>query len=214
MFRNEQGGIINTQRVETTEQKDAAAYIRPGDVVLELGARYGTVTYQIHKALKGRGMIVSIEPDFSVWNVLHENLSINGCMEKDDPTRPHLIPGVISKVPQTLVGEGYGAKTIAGTCANNNTTVDELYKVYADTFNSRPFTVVVADCEGCLDTVLLENPQLLKTVTLVLFEADGTRVKNARVFSLLTSAGFQNHTPFFTRPVWDYVLGFHSVWKR
>ena len=208
MFTNEHGDTIDVGRVETTEQHDAAMYIIPGDVVLELGARYGTVTYQIHKALKGLGAIVAVEPDSSVWSVLQSNLQNNGCMERNDPTRPVIIPGVISRIPQTLVGEGYGAKTVPG--AGVHTTIDDVYAKYG----IQPFTVIVADCEGCLGTVLLENSALLKTARLVLFEADGTRCENAHVRTLLRNAGFKDKTCVSTRPLWDYVFNFHSVWVK
>jgi hypothetical protein len=208
MFRNERGDIIDTARVETTEQNDAAKYILPGDIVLELGARYGTVTYQIHKALKGVGIIVAVEPDPSVWSVLRSNLRTNGCMDKRDPTQPLLIPGVISRSPQTLVGTGYGARTVPG--AGGHITITDLYSKY----RIPPFTVIVADCEGCLSKVLVENSHLLDSARLVLFEADGKRCENAHVRTLLRNAGFSDSTCPSTRPLWDYFLKFHSVWIK
>ena len=36
---------INTNLIEVTEQRLVKQYIEPDDVVLELGARYGSVSY-------------------------------------------------------------------------------------------------------------------------------------------------------------------------
>jgi len=50
-FYNERGERIKTHVREWIEQRDAAQFIRSTDVVLELGARYGTVTSVINRKL-------------------------------------------------------------------------------------------------------------------------------------------------------------------
>ena len=48
---DENYNIIDTYNNEYTEQNDAKEYIKPTDVVLELGGRYGTVSTVINKIL-------------------------------------------------------------------------------------------------------------------------------------------------------------------
>jgi len=57
---------INHNLVEVPEQKLVNIYIQPDDVVLELGARYGTVSCNINKKLNNKLNQVSVEPDSRV----------------------------------------------------------------------------------------------------------------------------------------------------
>jgi len=55
---------------EKEEQDDAKKYILPTDCVLELGARYGTVSVVINKKLNNPSLHVVVEPDNNVWGLL------------------------------------------------------------------------------------------------------------------------------------------------
>jgi len=48
-FFDENNKIINHQELEAEEQKLSEKYIEENDIVLELGARYGTVSCTINK---------------------------------------------------------------------------------------------------------------------------------------------------------------------
>ena len=79
-FFDENGYQININAWEKTEQDQAAAYITPECVVLELGARYGSVSCAINKNLENPRTQVSVEPDDRVWAVLQANMERNGCL--------------------------------------------------------------------------------------------------------------------------------------
>ena len=51
----------------------AKEYIKKDDVVLELGARYGSVFCVINSKLSNKNNQVSIEPDSRVWDALEKN---------------------------------------------------------------------------------------------------------------------------------------------
>lgn len=59
--------IFNHELTEVHEQYLAEQLINENDCVLELGARYGTVSKIINSKLKDKRSQVVIEPDERVW---------------------------------------------------------------------------------------------------------------------------------------------------
>jgi precorrin-6B methylase 2 len=78
-FIDMKGNAININTVEVDEQKLVKKYIESDDVVLELGARYGTVSCAINNKLKNKKNQVSVEPDDRVWDSLKRNKEVNNC---------------------------------------------------------------------------------------------------------------------------------------
>ena len=66
-FYNEHDKVIDVKRIEFEEQYLAGQYVEPDDVVLELGARYGSVTVAISRKLRDSSTCVTVEPDEKVW---------------------------------------------------------------------------------------------------------------------------------------------------
>ena len=60
-------------RLEKQEQNLAKKYIKENDIVLELGARYGSVSCVINSKLSNKNNQVSVEPDSIVWEALEKN---------------------------------------------------------------------------------------------------------------------------------------------
>jgi FkbM family methyltransferase len=170
-FYNERGERINTHVREWIEQRDAEQYIRPTDVVLELGARYGTVTSVINRKLQNKSFHVAVEPDSRVIDALRSNLA------RSSRSNDHAIifEGVVSKNALSLENHdfwgGYGVnstRTNGNQRKLRNATVQEL-----EAHVGKQFSALVADCEGCLGSVLEENPTLYDSLNVLLFEADG-----------------------------------------
>ena len=76
---DQNNNLVNTNKLEKTEQDLAQKYIKKDDVVLELGARYGSVSCVINSKLSNKNNQVSVEPDSRVWNALEKNKKINNC---------------------------------------------------------------------------------------------------------------------------------------
>jgi FkbM family methyltransferase len=165
-FHDENGKVINHAKLEVQEQSLAREYIQSGDCVLELGARYGTVSVAINQRLHDKRGHVCVEPDERVWAALDANLALNGCS-------PRVWKGYVSRVRQSLTNlhvyyGGYGATSIPDEKSGaSHTTVHEL-----EAEVGRPFNVLVADCEGFLEAFLRENPALLESLRMAIFEAD------------------------------------------
>ena len=87
---NENKQLVNINKIERPEQDLVEKYILEDDVVLELGARYGSVSCKINLNLKNKFNQVSVEPDKRVWTALKFNKIINKC-------KFHIIKGFISK---------------------------------------------------------------------------------------------------------------------
>ena len=79
IFLNEKGQRIPHQELETVEQMLVQEYIEADDVVLELGARYGTVSVTLNKLLLDPTNHLAVEPDQRVVDALEKNRDSNGC---------------------------------------------------------------------------------------------------------------------------------------
>jgi FkbM family methyltransferase len=183
MFRDENGKVIDVVSVEHQEQRIAQQYVKPDDVVLELGARYGTVSAKIQTRLANKKLHVAVEPDSGVIPALRMNLHENGC-------ETLVFQGIVSKVSGVVEPSGYATIVRLGgsedSCAI--ASVDEL-----ETKIGAKFTVLIADCEGCIGPFLQDFPQLLDQLRLIHFETDPgyDQTDYEHVKSMLVQHGFQ-----------------------
>ena len=195
---NERGLEVNTKEIERVEQAMAEAYIQPDDVVLELGARYGSVSCRINLKLADKTKQVSVEPDSRVWEALEKNRDANQCNFQ-------IVKGCISETPRSMIHEfaanGYAATTIeTPTSTVPHFTLEEVKQ----TCGIERFTVVFADCEGCLGYFFKENPTLWDSLRLFIYEADNPKECDYTALTTrLKEKGFHPVMP-----------GFHSVWSK
>jgi FkbM family methyltransferase len=165
---NEKDEQINHFKLEIDEQMIVPRYVKPDDVVLEFGARYGSVSCMINQKLANPKDHVCVEPDKTVWKALEKNRQINYCYFQ-------ILKGFVSNTKQKMVGlnawNGYGARSIETNETNSGDppsyTLNEVKKKYGLKFN-----VFVADCEGCLEKFFDENPTFYDELRLFIFERD------------------------------------------
>jgi len=160
------GNKVGIERIEKREQDLAKQYILENDIVLELGARYGSVSCVINSKLNNKNNQVVVEPDDRVWEALEKNKVNNNC-------EFNIVKGFISNKKLDLTNlnvclGGYGATFIE----SNDTKIpsyslDEIKNKYNLNFN-----VLVADCEGFLEVFFDENPFFYDNLRLIIFEAD------------------------------------------
>ena len=162
----DQNNNLVSPGMERTEQILAKQYIKKDDVVLELGARYGSVSCVINSQLSNKNNQVSVEPDSRVWDALENNAKINNCGF-------NIIKGFIGEKKMDLTNlnnycGGYGSTFIYNENSKiQSYTLDEVKKKYNLKFN-----VLVADCEGFLEVFFDENPNFYNDLRLIIFEAD------------------------------------------
>jgi len=187
LFYNEANHLVPHLEYERDEQLLVAQYIDKDDIVLELGARYGSVSCIINRILENKLNQVSVEPDNTVWSALEKNKKINNCLFQ-------IYKGIISRNKYKLKINGYGSTVdITNTITDmksintDNITLEELQKQTGLIFN-----VLVADCEGFLEVFLDENLFLYTQLTKIIFECDRADVCNyERVKNELVKNGFK-----------------------
>jgi FkbM family methyltransferase len=196
-FKNEIGEYFDHRKTEITEQLQVEKYIEHDSVVLELGARFGTVSCIINKKISSPTNQVSVEPDMRVQSALYENMIENEC-------NFHIVNGFISTRSMALTQidsyDGYGA-----TSEKSNTSSIPFYTLEEiETKYNLKFNTLVADCEGFLEQFFDENPQLYSQLSLIIFEKDYPEKCN---YELITN-NLKLHN------FKQLESGFHEVWKR
>jgi len=195
---NEYGQAVDTEHFEKREQIHANAFVEPDDVVLELGARFGSVSVVINRKLNNPLNHVAVDPDDRIWNCLERNREVNGC-------KFHILKGVISRNPVKLAEldyfAGYGTTSVPTTepTTVKSYTLEEVQEMYG-----LKFTTLVADCEGFLEIFFDENPWMYDQLNTVLYETDYPEKCNYdKIAQKLREHGLTN--------LW---YGSHLVWKR
>ena len=155
IFYDENDRLVDHKNAEVTEQELSDKYINSSDVVLELGARYGTVSCLVNKKLRDKKLHYVVEPDSRVWNALEKNKILNSC-------EFNIIKGVIGEKKYKLQGDGYG------------TTVIESDETDIKTFSlpEIDFNTLIVDCEGCFENFYRENKVFVNGLDKIMYETD------------------------------------------
>jgi glycosyl transferase family 25 len=196
-FFDENSQLIDITGHETTEQWIADTFIEPDAKVLELGGRYGVVSYKINNKLNNKRNHVVVEPDSHVFRALQRNLMINSA-------DPILYNGTITRERQYIEFQGLATRTRCEPCSVNSVIVPHksLSKLIEET--GIEFDTLVADCEGCLGTFFDENLDYIPRFKMITFESDfHTECDYDKIKRIMIDNNFVEVRP-----------GGHSVWKR
>jgi len=158
IYYNENGELINHKVIEDTEQRLSQKYTEPDDIVLELGARYGTVSCVVNRIIKNKDIHYVVEPDETVWEALEKNMINNKCSF-------NIIKGVIGKNKYRLEGSGYAKRSVIDNSYGNSSI--KTYDI-----PDIPFNTLIADCEGYLETFYEENKDFFKKINKIIMECD------------------------------------------
>jgi len=163
-FINEKNEKVNYNRYETREIDLIKKFIKEDDVVLELGARYGGTSVAINQILKDKEKQVSVDPDQRIWESLETNKKNHNCQFM-------IIKGTISNKPQKIIKDSRKFDD-----KNDWATYTEECKIGEGCMNYPlpllNFNVLVADCEGFLETFYDENKNIFPYLRLIIFEKD------------------------------------------
>jgi FkbM family methyltransferase len=197
IYYDENNSIIDSENLEKDEQDIAKQYIDPDNVVLELGARYGTVSCVINKILNNKKNQVVIEPDDKVWAALENNKNINNCDF-------HIIKGFVSNKKFELSNSGYGS-----SATESEDSQIKSYKLEdIESEHNLKFDTLVVDCEGCLETFFDEYPHMYEQLKNITFEEDYSHKCNYdKIKEKLVEHGFVKVYEKFNE-----VL--RSMWKK
>jgi len=212
-FVDREGNPANTD-YEKEEQFLVRKYLPKDAQVLELGARYGTVSCVISEVIQDPTKHVAVEPDPSVIEALTKNRRENG-------GKFHIFNGVISKngyklefIDPKFDFHEYGTYTKPSDTPNvNNKTLNQIESMYDIKFDA-----IVADCEGFFYDFVKENIESISKMRVLIYEQDGIpwtemMKKYEELDQILEENGFKR---VFTIPHQKYKNNphFHNVWVK
>ena len=192
LCKNENG--VQEDEIELIEKYLCWNFIEPNSCVLELGARYGSVSCIINKRISDNTKQVSVEPDSLVWDALERNITDNNCFIT-------LHKGFVSKTNHSLTRFGYATTS---TRDATQTSIPSLSIEDLQIKHNLIFDTLVADCEGFLEVFFEEHPFMYSQIHTIIFEADYPQKCNyERIRSNLIKSGFK-----------EIIYGFQNVYKK
>jgi len=141
-------------------------FIEPGDRVLEIGGRYGTVTCSLAAALGNSGDLVSVEADPDVWGVLQYNLGTHSC-------RSHLVLGVMGEHDHVVLSSSswYGKRTDPDLRTDGVRVTHFSWNIIEEN-TGIVFDTLVIDCEGCLYNIINTYKDKFSQIKKIFIEND------------------------------------------
>jgi FkbM family methyltransferase len=148
---------------ELPEQKMSLRYLTGYEKVLEIGGNIGRNSLVIAHILgNNNNNLVTLESDTSIANQLKENRDLNNFTF-------HIENSALSK--RKLIQCGWNTKVsdklLPGYKNVNTITLKELYSKYNIVFDT-----LVLDCEGAFYYILLDMPEILNKINLIIMEND------------------------------------------
>ena len=147
---------------ELPEQKMVVRYLTGNEKVLEIGGNIGRNSLVIASILSNKTNLVTLECDINIANQLTENRDLNNLnfyIENSALSNRKLIQKGWDTIPSDILPEGYSWV--------NTITLIELKTKY-----NIEFDTLVLDCEGAFYYILMDMPEILNNINLIIMEND------------------------------------------
>jgi len=147
---------------ELPEQKMAVRFLTGNEKVLEIGGNIGRNSLIISHILHDDSKLVTLESDANIAKQLIENKDSNNCnfhVENSALSKRKLIQRGWDTKPSDTLQEGYEWV--------NTITIDDLKNKY-----NIEFDTLVLDCEGAFYYILMDMPEILNNINLIIMEND------------------------------------------
>jgi FkbM family methyltransferase len=191
---------------EYPEQMMVVRYFTGNEKVLEIGGNIGRNSLVIAFILNknNNNNFVSLECDEEISKQLLHNKNINNLdffVESSALSKRKLIQKSWQTVASDELLDGY--KTV------NTINITDLNKKY-----NIEFDTLVLDCEGAFYYILLDMPEILNNVKLIIMENDYLDESHKKyVDDILNNAGFK--IDYIEGGGWGYFANnFFEVWKK
>ena len=191
---------------EVPEQKMVVKYLTGNEKDLEIGGNIGRNSLVIGHILgeKQNNNLVVLETDFNIANQLIENRDLNNFtfhVENSALSKRILIQKDWNTIESNNLLDGY--KSV------KNITLDELYSKY-----NIQFDTLVLDCEGAFYYILMDMPEILDSVNLIIMENDYIDIsKKKYIDSILKDNNF--YVDYTESGGWGPCRSnFFEVWKK
>ena len=148
---------------ELPEQKMALRYLTGNEKILEIGGNIGRNSLIIAHILgKNNNNLVTLESDSSIADQLKENRDLNNFTF-------HIENSALSK--RNLIQRGWDTMVsdilLPGYKNVDTITLDQLHSKY-----NIEFDTLVLDCEGAFYYILMDMPEILNNINLIIMEND------------------------------------------
>lgn len=191
---------------EYNEQLMVLNNLKGNEKILEIGGNIGRVSMVVSKLLQDDSHYVILESDEKSATQLMDNKILNNC-------NFNVLPFALSK--RKLIQRGWTTvasdKVYPGYTQVNTITLEKLN----DTFNIE-FDTLILDCEGAFYYILMDYPEILKNIKLIIVENDYTDIEHYKyVENVLRKNGF--HETFAELGGYGYepcYTHFYQVWKH
>jgi FkbM family methyltransferase len=190
---------------EVPEQKMVVKYLTGNEKVLEIGGNIGRNSLVIaHILEKNQKNLVTLECDSNIAKQLIENRTLNKFtfnVENSALSKRNLIQKGWDTIESNKLLDGYKkVKTI---------TLEELYSKY-----NIQFDTLVLDCEGAFYYILMDMPEILDNIKLIIMENDYWDIsKKHYIDSILKKNNF--YVDYSESGGWGPCSSnFFEVWKK
>jgi FkbM family methyltransferase len=188
---------------ELPEQKMAVRYLTGNEKVLEIGGNIGRNSLVIASIINNDNF-VSVECDINFAKQLEENRNINNYtfhIENSALSKRKLIQSGWATIPSDVLKRGY--KWV------NTISLDELRLKYKINFDT-----LVLDCEGAFYYILMDMPEILDNIQLIIMENDYFDISHKNyVDSILKKYNF--YIDYQEAGGWGCCYNvFYEVWKK
>ena len=188
---------------ELPEQKMVARYLTGSEKVLEIGGNIGRNSLVIASIVENSNFVV-LECDIGIASQLLENRDLNNFkfyIESAALSNRKLIQKAWDTIPSDTLLNGY--KWV------NTITLEQLRNKY-----SIEFDTLVLDCEGAFYYILMDMPNILDNIRLIIMENDYHDITHKKyVDDILTKNNFRRN--YVEQGGWGPCYhNFFEVWKR
>ena len=185
---------------EIPEQKMVVRYLTGNEKVLEIGGNIGRNTLVIASIVKN---MVTLECDSEIANQLIENRDLNNFnfhLECAALSNRKLIQKDWDTMPSDTLLDGYNwINTITWENLKNK------YKIAFDT--------LVLDCEGAFYYILMDTPEILDNINLIIMENDYHDITHKQYIDSVLKNNF--YIDYVEQGGWEPCYNnFFEVWKR
>ena len=189
---------------ELPEQRMAVRYLTGDERVLEIGGNIGRNSLVIASILKNSQNLVALESDVNIAAQLTENRNLNNLnfhIESSALSKRKLIQRGWDTLPSETLQDGYTWV--------NTISFEQLKEKY-----SIEFDTLVLDCEGAFYYILMDMPEMLDNINLIIMENDYKEIsKKIYIDETLKEKGF--YVDYAEAGGWGPCANnFFEVWKK
>jgi FkbM family methyltransferase len=189
---------------EIPEQKMVVRYLTGNEKILEIGGNIGRNSLVIASILKDNSNLVTLESDISIASQLKENRDLNNFnfyIENSALSNRCLIQKGWDTIPSETLKEGYNWV--------NTISLENLKNKY-----NIEFDTLVLDCEGAFYYILLDMPEILNNIKLIIMENDYYDIsKKNYIDEILVKNNF--YVDYQESGGWGPCMkNFFEVWKK